>query len=193
MTSVAQEYGDQLPSGCQVIKVHVGELNQLFNAMDPAPFRDRDLDPNAEEFIVESAKELHRDRPLALVVHLDREAGTPEAATILKDAVHGFFENRARVTELKLRQLFKNGRISLVIGLGCVAVTVIAGDLVSTMFEGWRFAGVVSESLLIGGWVAMWRPIEVFLYEWWPIRADVRLYRRLSEMPARIVHGPADD
>ena len=42
------------------------------------------------------------------------------------------------------------------------------------------------ESLLIGGWVAMWRPLEVFLYDWWPIRAEARLFDRLSAMPVRI-------
>ncbi len=185
---MAQEYGDQLPSDCQIIEVHVGELNQLFNAMDPAPFRERDLDPNAEAFIVESVKELHHhERPLALVVYVDREAITADDAAVVKDAVHQYFGARARATRLKLRELFTNGRTSLVIGLACVAITVIAGDLISTRFEGWRFAGVVSESLLIGGWVAMWKPIEVFLYEWWPIRAEARLYTRLSEMPVRVV------
>jgi len=44
------------------------------------------------------------------------------------------------------------------------------------------------ESLLIGGWVAMWRPLEVFLYDWWPIRLEARLYDRLSAMPVRIVY-----
>jgi hypothetical protein len=29
------------------------ELKQPFNAIDPSPFRDRDLDPNAEEFIMD--------------------------------------------------------------------------------------------------------------------------------------------
>ena len=84
------EYGDQLPGDCQIIEVHIGELNQLFNAMDPAPFRERDLDPNAEAFIVETVKEMHHDeRPLALVVYLDREAITADdAAALLKDAVH---------------------------------------------------------------------------------------------------------
>jgi hypothetical protein len=28
---------------------------------------------------------------------------------------------------------------------------------------------VIEESLLIFCWVANWRPIEIFLYEWWPI------------------------
>src|SRR2546428_10941040 len=44
--------GDPLPPKCSVIEVHVGELKQLFNAIDPSPFRDKDLDPEAEEFIV---------------------------------------------------------------------------------------------------------------------------------------------
>jgi hypothetical protein len=37
-----QSAGDSIPPNCQVIEVHVAELNQLFNAIDPAPFRERD-------------------------------------------------------------------------------------------------------------------------------------------------------
>jgi hypothetical protein len=179
--------GDALPPGCQVIEVHIGELNQLFNAMDPAPFRERDLDPNAEEFIVGWARELHHDQPLALVVHLDREPPTEQTVTVLKDAVQKFFRERARVTRQKLRLLFRTGRLSLVIGLLFLAASVLGGDLIASMLEESRFAGVIQESLLIGGWVAMWRPLEVFLYDWWPIRREARLFDRLAAMPVRIV------
>jgi hypothetical protein len=72
--------GDPIPPKCSVIEVHVGELKQLFNAIDPSPFRDKDLDPKAEEFIVGWAKELPGDATLALVVDLDREAGLPDEA-----------------------------------------------------------------------------------------------------------------
>ena len=183
----ATAVGDPLPSRCQTIEVHIGEINQLFNAMDPAPFRERDLDPNAEEFIVGWARELHHDRPLALVVRLDREPATQEMASTLKGAVSTFFRERTRVTQQKLRQLFRTGRLSLVIGLMFLAATVLGGDLIATALgEDNRFAGVLRESLLIGGWVAMWRPIEVFLYDWWPIRREARLYERLAAMPIRI-------
>jgi hypothetical protein len=60
--------GDPIPPKCSVIEVHVGELKQLFNAIDPSPFRDKDLDPKAEEFIVGWAKDLPRDATLALVI-----------------------------------------------------------------------------------------------------------------------------
>ena len=45
----------------ETLDVHVAESKQLFNAMDAAPFRERDLDPRAEEFIVEWARELRTE------------------------------------------------------------------------------------------------------------------------------------
>jgi hypothetical protein len=49
------------------------------------------------------------------------------------------------------------------------------------MLEG-RLGAVLHESLVIGGWVAMRRPLEIFLYDWWPVRREVKLYRRLARM-----------
>ena len=42
------------------------------------------------------------------------------------------------------------------------------------------FKRLVEESFLILGWVANWRPLEIFLYDWWPIARRRDLYRRLS-------------
>ena len=77
--------GDPLPRNCAVIQVHVAELKQLFNSIDPSPFRNKDLDPRAEEFIVGWAKDMPRDAPLGLVVDLDRPAGLPDEAAVLRD------------------------------------------------------------------------------------------------------------
>jgi hypothetical protein len=48
------------------------------------------------------------------------------------------------------------------------------------------FVSILEASLLIGGWVAMWRPIEIFLYDWPPIRADAHRFDRLAAVPVRI-------
>lgn len=179
--------GDAIPPECQrPIEVRVGELRQLFNAIDPSPFLERDLDPKAEEFIVDWSRDLPTNAVLALVVHLERTAGPPEEAALLRDAVHEFFRQRAVGARRRLRELFRRGRISLVIALGFLAASIAVGDAVSASFPASHLAGVLREGLLIGGWVAMWRPLEVFLYDWWPIRADARLFDRLGEMPVRI-------
>jgi hypothetical protein len=178
--------GDPLPRDCEVIEIYVGQLKQLFNAIDPSPFREKDLDPNAEEFIVGWAREAPADVPLGLVVHLDRPAGVPEEPGALRDAVHEFFAHRAESTRRRLRQLLRVGRTSLLIGLVFLAISIVTGEVVADALGGGKLADVLRESFLIGGWVAMWRPLEVFLYEWWPIRAEIRLLKRLGAMPVRI-------
>lgn len=172
----------------ELIEIRVGELKQLFNSIDPSPFREKDLDPAAEEFIVEWAREAHRHATLELVVHVDRPDPGAEPAP-LADAVHEFFRARAKAMRTKLRLTFRNGRISLVIGILCLGASVGLGTLVERWLTEQTTASLIRESLLIGGWVAMWKPLETFLYDWWPIRADARLFDKLSTMPVRISHG----
>lgn len=183
--------GDPIPPKCFVIEVHVGELKQLFDAIDPSPFRDRDLDPKAAEFIVGWAKDLPRDASLALVVDLDREAGLADEAAVLRDAIHEFFRHRAEAYRQRLRELFRVGRTSLAIGLLALAGAIALGDFLATLIKSGRIGEILRESLTIGGWVSMWRPLEVFLYDWWPIRNEARLSDRLAAMPVRIRYANA--
>src|SRR6187455_999143 len=106
MASMNGAAGDPIPSNCELIEVRVGALRQLFNAMDPSPFREKDLDPNAEEFIVSWARSLPRSVTLALYVHLDRPSDLPEEAIVLREAVREFFRYRAETTRRRLAQLF---------------------------------------------------------------------------------------
>jgi hypothetical protein len=180
--------GDPLPPECELIEVHVSELLQMFNAMDPSPFHERDLDPNAEEFILGWAREAPRDAPLGLLVTLDRAAGLEDEPAILRDSIAKHFTRRADSSLRRLRQLLRIGRTSLVIGLVFLAAATVLGDVIAGALEGRRLGVLLRESLMIGGWVAMWRPLEIFLYDWWPIRAEIRLFRRLCAMPVRIAY-----
>ena len=187
--------GDSIPPKCAVIEVHVGELKQLFDAIDPSPFRERDLDPKAEEFIVGWAKDLPREAPLALVVNLDREAGLPDEAAVLRDAIHEFFRHRAETYRRRLRELLRVGRTSLMIGLVALAAAIALGDFLSTLLRGSRIEGIVRESLTIGGWVSMWRPLEVLTGGRFGVRHDSQidwlrcLYESGTRMPLVRMHG----
>lgn len=174
--------------GTSVLDLHLGELRQIFNSMDPAPFRERDLDPKASDYIVDWATEMPAKQALSMVVHLGADAGAdaPDPA-MMGDAVREYFKRRAWATRLQLRKLFRTGRISLVIGLAFLASALLVADALAGLFSRDSFAGLLQESFVIGGWVALWRPIEIFLYGWWPIRAQATLYDRLARMPVRVV------
>jgi len=170
-----------------VLELHVNELRQLFNAMDPAPFRERDLDPNAEKFIVDWARDSRAGPPFSLVVHVGGGDATPANQELLLQAVHEHFRQRAVSTRKRLRQLFRTGRVSLAIGLAFVAAAGFAAEYVSSLFASEGTRSFVTDSLVIGAWVALWRPLEIFLYDWWPIRAEARLLDGLGEMGVRLL------
>lgn len=177
--------GDEIPAGCELIEVHVPELRLLFNPIDPSPPRERDLDAKAEEFIVSWARSLRRDARLALRVDVDKADVPPEAETV-GDATHEFFRQRSLSASRRLNQLFRVGRTSLLIGIAFLTLAVTLAGLITGALGESAFAALLRESMVIGGWVAMWRPLEIFLYDWWPILAERKLYDRLSVMPVSV-------
>jgi len=180
---------DAAPAGgasASELRLYLRETAQLFNSMDPAPFRERDLDPKAEAYIVDWAREAPRRALLGLAIVFDGRAATAEDRATIEEAVHEYFRQRALATRQRLRWLFRTGRISLLVGLAFVAFTVFAGELLASLSGAERYMQMIVDSLVIGAWVALWRPLEIFLYDWWPIRDEARLYERLSRVDVRL-------
>ena len=167
------------------IKLKLRDINQLFNSMDPSPFIEKDLDDDAEEFIVGWANELPPGAPVRLRVQLD-EWPAEDPKELIRLAVHNYFAHRAELTDLEFRSLMRQGRTSLLIGLSCLAICLVISKTL-LLREAGTWASVLRESLAIAGWVAMWRPMQIYLYDWWPLRRRGRIYARLSRMPVEVV------
>ncbi len=56
-----------------IIDIRISDIRQLFNSLDPSPFHERDLDREAEEFIVGWADEYPLQSPLELVIRVPHE------------------------------------------------------------------------------------------------------------------------
>jgi len=170
------------------IRLHLKEVAQIFDSLDPYPFHERDLDADAEQYIVASAQELAQ-RPAAILVYLDRSSGDASEARNLEKAIHEHFARKQRVTSRELRDLLRRGWISLLIGLAFLGTLLALSEAVGQRLSPGPLASVLSESLVIGGWVALWRPLEIFLYDWWPIIGQRKTFALLSRIPVRLVPG----
>jgi hypothetical protein len=168
-----------MPTEPATIQVRIHELRQLFNTIDPSPFRERDLDPDCEEFIVAWARELPRDRPLRVEILIDRERPPPELLQDVVAAVHGHFEREAGLQDFKRRRILREGRLALAIGLVALVACIGAATLGPWARLG-TLGEILRESLIIAGWVVMWHPLEVLLYGIWPVVRERRLLERLA-------------
>lgn len=169
-----------------LVEIKLNEIRQLFNSFDPAPFRQKDLEAGAEDYIVDSVEELPVDTQVKLVLYLPAEACTDEVTNSAIAAIHHYFDYRADITGKTLRFSLHQGRIALLIGLTFLVACLTAQHFIAEMGKSGLFWKFIEEGFLISGWVAMWRPLDVFLYEWWPIRRRRRVYEKLAVMPIEI-------
>jgi hypothetical protein len=167
------------------ISLNLRDISQLFNSMDPSPFIEKDLDDDAEEFIVSWAQEFSLDAPVRLSIYLEQwPAEDPKE--LIKTAVHNHFAYRARISGLEFKRLLKQGRTSLFIGSAFLSGCLILSNVLLGRYTG-TWDAVLRESLTIAGWVAMWRPMQIYLYDWWPLRRRRRIYTKLSHMPVEVI------
>lgn len=176
--------------GRVLIEIKLSSVLQLFNSFDPAPFYEKELDTEAESYIVDTVQDFPAKTKFMIHIYLPAAlAGTDEAKKIIP-AIHNHFRYRMLVMERKFRARFRFGRFSLIVGLSFLAIALIASELIGAI-DNSIAAQLVSYALLITGWVAMWQPITTLLYELWPILRRKRIYERISTMDIEILPLPS--
>lgn len=169
--------------GAYLIELNLSRVQQLFNSLDPSPFHEKDLDADAESYIVGAAREFHLATPLKLVLHLP--ASDAATSDRLEESIHSYFAYRRDGAGRDLRFLLRQGRLALAIGLTFLAICLSLRALALSSAMG-PAQNIVAEGLMIAGWVAMWRPIQIFLYDWWPLRRMVKIYDKLARISVEV-------
>ena len=161
------------------VELRLDRIPRLYNSLDPAPFHEKELETAADDYIVGSAEDAG-GRPIRLVIMLpDEELARPEARHVPASIRH-HFELRRDSERRLLRGMWRRGRMALLIGVAFLAACLFARSLLVGSSS--TAAQIVAEGLLIVGWVAMWGPLDIFLYGWWPIYGRCKLFDRLTRL-----------
>ena len=139
----------------EAIELRVETIAQLFHTLDPFPFRERDLDREAEEYIVSWARELAVDQQINILVHIPNSEAQTKPTRELGEA---FVAYRADLLQRDLNELFRVGRRSLAVGVTILLTCLVSAHIVSGYLAEFPFRRLVEESFLILGWVANWGP-----------------------------------
>lgn len=175
------------PAPVHQIELRISQLSELFNSMDPTPFHHCDLDRDAQEYLESWAMGFSHKAHFRIIVHIEDMPQSDPTATVV-EAIHNFFDYKTDLAKRQIKLLLQEGRTSLLIGLTFLMLCLLGADIMSDSTEN-AFLRVLRESLIIGGWVAMWRPLQIFLYEWWPMVRRGIIFRNLAKASVHVTPG----
>ena len=178
----------KVENGNIIIEVSVKNSRQLFNEHDPAPFRDRDLDPQFVTYIVSAVEEFPlRAKMIIRILTADSIDTAPENKLTICESIHQYFKYESELAKAKLRKRHRTARNFFMIGLATLFACLSLAQFVSTMNLLPAITNIVSVGLVIIGWVAMWHPIEALLYDWWPIREQRLYFDKIANLNVEVV------
>ncbi len=168
------------------IDIKVATIDHLFDRRDPAPFRDRDLDDDLSEYLLDASEDLHKEPRIRVVFWLEAHCASDEIST----AYHAHFQfvlERLARTRKRTRRF---GQVAMMIAIA-ILVASFSLSRVVTQFVGGSLGEGLKEGLVIFSWVVMWRPVELLIFDWIPVRRERAVIRRLVD--ARVdVRFPSD-
>lgn len=164
--------------GKRWIEVRVKSPQQLFDARDPAPFRERDLDDAFVEYIFSSVREFAASSPLKIVIYIEENETKDLSRESVREAIRSYFVYKIDIQKGDLNTFMKRAQLFLLIGLLVLASCIgIAQSLTVPNPPG--AIGILREGIVIFGWVSIWKPIELILFDWYPIFERLRFYKKL--------------
>ena len=169
------------------IDVRLDSLDGLYSALDPSPFRQRDLDPRAVEHIVQWASDAPPKVPLVLRVSVPADADREATEADTQAAVRTYFEYETGLLERRHRRNKLRMVRWLTVGLTLMAALLTLRSVVGRAYPDSLFNEIVGEAFVIAGWVSLWVPIERLGFDGWLLKDQLRLYQRLAQMRVEVV------
>jgi hypothetical protein len=164
------------------VDIRIRRIEQLLDSLDPSPFHEneRALNRDAEDHIVDFAGECGRAEPLQIVVHAPLSI-KPHAAEIT-GAIHAKFKLAHIKCLRRYRRRMRIGRALLIAGIAVLGVALLLRALLGDPGDR-AMIEAIREGLLILGWVALWRPLDILLFERLEEHQSSALLLRLARVP----------
>ena len=169
----------RLVKGLQIIRIDVDSANELVDSKDPAPFKGQILDDDFLDYIESLSDETSHRTPLKIDIFI-KESEPQTSATILSQALKEHFEYKIEKKKGEIRKYFRTARIFLIGGLFILSFCLLIAHLLSKDVDSFALS-TLREGFIIFGWVSMWRPLEILLFDWYPHYDRIRYFRKIAQ------------
>jgi hypothetical protein len=166
------------------IDLQTDAVDALFHPFDPSPLPRRIVSSEADAYVVERVSSVPDDAPLELRILLPASAAA--RCDDVQEAFRGHYASCAARQRLLLRRHFREAGLMLLKGIVFAVILITIARSIAAFSESLLMSKIAGGLSLIV-WVCLWRPVDMLIYEWRPLKNEVKLRDRLAEIRVRCI------
>ncbi|MCX5493899.1 hypothetical protein OSH11_04225 [Kaistia dalseonensis] len=174
----------------QNVDLYLSDIHNFFQTPEVDPFLGDNIEASGIDQLMDTlnARRRGHKRLSSITIHLPAAMIMADLPARTRAAIDIYCNTQIRLAVQKKREVWLEGwralRIGSVFWIVCLGLSLLSEQLFS--IHG-GFGRLFSEGFIIAGWVGLWRPAELLLYEWRPYRREIELYEAIKRMQLRIV------
>lgn len=129
---------------------------------------------------------------MKIVIYIEEKESSDLPRDSIREAIHSYLTYRIDLQRSDLKSYVKRAQLFLLIGL-CVLVICISIAQSLKIPNPPGPIGILREGIVIFGWVSIWKPIELILFDWYPLYEKLRFYKKLRDTEIDIRFGAQSD
>lgn len=157
------------------IDIDLDYYRELYSEWDFAPQRNRDLDDDLLNYLVDCCEEIPLRYLLAIAINLPASVYDPAREGQASQSFHNFFTYRIRRENIRYHRYFSKIFKYLMMG----TLLLISASLLENFITGLKHSELLVEGLIIGAWVSIWEVFSVLFFKLSDHRKKISILRRL--------------
>jgi len=180
----------------ETVDLYLSDIHNFFQTPEVDPFLGENIEASGIDQLIDTmnARPSSQKGIGSIVIHLPEAMITPDLPARVRTAITNYCNAQIRLAVQKKRETWLEGRKALRIGLVfwaiCLAMSLLFEEVIFTRHAVGRLFG---EGFIIAGWVGLWRPAELLLYDWRPYAREMKRYEEIKAMDVRIVPRKAGE
>ena len=166
------------------ITLHLDDIQDLF--ADPEPGSDRY--DSGMDYLYSEVRIYPRHEKFKVTIELPQEKITEGLLERTRAKMKRYCQFKVEQSHKELIALHHQGVATLWIGLLVMVICLVLAFAFTLMAQSGMnkilevaLQVIATLFVLSAGWVALWEPSEIFLYDWWPFRQDMRIYNKIAD------------
>ena len=165
------------------IELRISHPAQFYNLLDPAPNDKKEINHATESYIINSLEDMPNDKHSSakIVLYLEQTLYDDEKIrTDMEQAIHSHFALKLCSANQKYKLSMNKGRRYLARGLIFLIICLILSSVVTSIYNQNDIIYAIGQSFVVIGWVALWRPVEFYLYDRRDILDEIKMLGQLE-------------